>query len=339
MAYKKDRMTEGKYMRILTNVSEPRVSREWRERTHYHSDIIGGKGLLSDFRAALRFYRLSKHYDAVVVNSNRSGNIFVLLSSLLPSKKIPIIMIDCLWYKPDSILKLWIKRFQFMLMNAVVERFVVWASHEVNDYAEVFKIPKHKFLYIPHHHSLEGYEYEVVKGDYIFSGGDGDRDYPTLLTAVKGLGIRVVIATRRNDWHGDLEIPAYVHACPTSAKEFRSLMAGSRIVVVPMQKGLLHSGGQQTYLNAMALGKPVIVADECGASDYIDNMKNGIIVPPGDSIALRKAILSIIIDPDFENELCRNAELAYDKYSTSRCMEEILALVEDTFRATNGRES
>ena len=33
-----------------------------------------------------------------------------------------------------------------------------------------------------------------------------------------------------------------------------ALRYGARLVVVPMQKGLLHSGGQQTCLNAMLLG-------------------------------------------------------------------------------------
>jgi glycosyltransferase involved in cell wall biosynthesis len=62
-------------------------------------------------------------------------------------------------------------------------------------------------------------------------------------------------------------------------------MAGARLVVLPLKGGLLHSGGQQTYLNAMALGKPVIVADDCGADEYIMHNVTGIVLVPGDRAA------------------------------------------------------
>jgi glycosyltransferase involved in cell wall biosynthesis len=71
------------------------------------------------------------------------------------------------------------------------------------------------------------------------------------------------------------------------------LMAQSGINVVGLEEGLLHSGGQQTFLNAMAMGKPVIVTDPEGAEDYICNGIDGLLVPPGDPEKLRSAILKL----------------------------------------------
>ena len=315
-------------MRILTDVREPRVFVEWNRRTDYRPEILGGKGFLSNLIAALRLLRLRKNCDVIVLGGSRKGNLFAILSALWPGKRPPILMIDCLWYKPQNRFQLWLKRLQFHLMARAVNQFVVWASHEVRDYAAAFSLPEEKFLYIPHHHTLEGYEYTVGSGDYIFSGGDGDRDYPTLLEAVKGMNVRVVIATRRKDWNGTVSIPSSVEAFPVNNEDFRKWMAGSRMVVIPMEKGHLHSGGQQTYLNAMAMGKPVVVADDKGAKDYIQNGVDALIVPSGDVEAFRIAIKSVLDDPGFSERLGDNAKKAYDAFSTPKCMERILQTAE-----------
>ena len=315
-------------MRILTDVKEPRISVEWNRRTDFRPEILGGKGFLSNLIAALRLLRLRKNCDVIVLGGSRKGNLFAILSALWPGKRPPILMIDCLWYKPQNWFQLWLKRLQFHLMARAVNQFVVWASHEVRDYAAAFSLPEEKFLYIPHHHTLEGYEYTVGSGDYIFSGGDGDRDYPTLLEAVKGMNVRVVIATRRKDWNGTVSIPSSVEAFPVNNEDFRKWMAGSRMVVIPMEKGHLHSGGQQTYLNAMAMGKPVVVADDKGAKDYIQNGVDALIVPSGDVEAFRIAIKSVLDDPGFSERLGDNAKKAYDAFSTPKCMERILQTAE-----------
>jgi hypothetical protein len=315
-------------LKILTDVEEPRVAVEWREHTDFPPEIVGGKGLLSDIVTATRFFLLCKDYDVIVLSGGRKGSIFSIILGLWPGKKPPVLMTDCLWYKPRNLLVLWLKRIQFWLMARSITKFVVWASHEVLDYATVFRIPEHKFLYIPHHHTLEGYGFEVSNGGYIFSGGDGDRDYSTLLKAVEGLGIKVIIGTRLTNWNDGVAIPQGVEAFPTSQLDFRKWMAGSRLVVIPMKKGLLHSGGQQTYLNAMAMGKPVIVADDCGAKDYIEHGVNGLIVPSGDHKALGKAIGRVLESEEFAEKLSNNAKKTYETFSTPKCMERILQAAE-----------
>jgi glycosyltransferase involved in cell wall biosynthesis len=100
-------------------------------------------------------------------------------------------------------------------------------------------------------------------------------------------------------------------------------MAGSKMVVVPMKKGLLHSGGQQTYLNAMAMGKPVIVADDCGAKDYIQHGVDGLIVPAGNSQGLREAIQSLISDSALSATLSTNGKSAFHNFSTVACYNKL----------------
>jgi glycosyltransferase involved in cell wall biosynthesis len=78
-------------------------------------------------------------------------------------------------------------------------------------------------------------------------------------------------------------------------------MRRARVVVVPLQAGIERSAGQQTYLNAMALGKVVITTDSPGARDYIDDGSTGVIVPPGDERSLAAA-LSRALDPSRRRE-------------------------------------
>ncbi len=318
----------GRKIRILTNI-KARVSTAWKERTDFRPEFQGGKGILSDLIAAVRLLCLSKEYDITIVASSRSGNIFTMLSAIRPGRTPFILMVDCLWYRPANRWLFRIKRFQIRLMARAVAKFIVWASHEVRDYAASFNIPEEMLLYIPFHHTLEGYEFEVSEGDYIFSGGDGDRDYETLLKAVEGLGVKVIIATRLNNWNGDVPVSEQVKAFPTSHEDFRKWMAGAKLVVVPMRRGLLHSGGQQTYLNAMAMGKPVIVADDLGAKDYIQGGINGLIVPAGDVEGLRKTIKSVLENPEFASRLSNKAKNAYASFSTPKCMEQVLQIADE----------
>lgn len=318
-------MSSESRIRILTDVDEPRVAEFWRAQTELWPKTRNDRRVLHNLVQAWRILRRRRRYDVMVFDSEMLGNMVALLSAFLPDRT-PIVMIDCLWYEPRGCFRLWLKRLQFRLQAVAVKKFVVWASHEVRDYARMFRLPEEKFEYIPFHHTLEGFDYEVADGDYIFSGGDGNRDYRCLIEAVRGLNAKVHIATRLENWNEGAEIPAGVVARGATPEEFRKLMAGSKMVVLPMKGGFLHSGGQQTFLNAMALGKVVIVADDKGAKDYIQHGVNGLIVPSGDSEALRRELVNVFSNPGYARKLAQNAAKACEEYSTCRCMQRILDL-------------
>jgi len=309
--------------RILTDVEEPRVAEEWRRSTELWPKKRNERRFLYNLLQAMKILRRRRQYDVMVFDSEMLGNMVALLSAFLPHK-VPILMIDCLWYEPRGRLRLWLKRLQFRLQAKTVREFVVWASHEVKDYARMFRLPEGKFKYIPFHHTLEGFDYKVEDGNYIFSGGDGNRDYRCLLEAVRGLDVKVRIATRVTDWNEGAEIPPGVEAGGTSPEEFRKLMAGAKIVVLPLRGGFLLSGGQQTFLNAMALGKPVVVADDKGAHDYIQSGVNGYVAPSGDAAAMSTVIRELLENPGLAQEIGSHAKEACAKYSTTVCMSRIL---------------
>ncbi len=315
-------------IRILTDVEEPRVAAEWRRRTDLWPKRRRERRFFHCLVQAVKILCRRRQYDVMVFDSEMLGNMVALLSAFVPNKT-PILMLDCLWEHPRGRLHRLLKRTQFRLQARTVRRFIVWAVHEIRDFSETFGLPAEMFQFIPFHHSLEGFQYEVSEGDYIFSGGDTDRDYRCLLEAVRGLNVKLRIATRWTGWNEGADVPAGVEAGGTSPEDFRQLMAGAKMVVLPMRRGKLRSAGQQTFLNAMAMGKPVVVADDKGARDYIDSGNDGIVVPSGDVEAMRSAIKSLLDDPEYAHQMGARARAACEKFSTTVCMQRVLAAAEE----------
>jgi glycosyltransferase involved in cell wall biosynthesis len=104
-------------------------------------------------------------------------------------------------------------------------------------------------------------------------------------------------------------------------------MAGARLVVVPMRKGLLHSGGQQTCLNAMLLGKPTIAVGRKWAVDFITDGCNGLIVDYEDPARLRRAIEWVLANPEAARRMAERGREHAAGFTTPRCMEAVYNLV------------
>lgn len=181
------------------------------------------------------------------------------------------------------------------LIRAVDGPHVTWcvlSTEELSSFPKTWGVPPERVVFTPFSHTLwGGGENEPTStGDYFFSGGNSLRDYGLLEDAVAGLDVRVRIGTR---WSPRLPT-AQLDTSTVTHTEFLALMRASRAVVLPLMRST-RSTGQQTYLNAMALGKPVIVTDAPGVRDYIEAGVTGVVVEPTVS-ALRAAIIDVL-DP------------------------------------------
>jgi glycosyltransferase involved in cell wall biosynthesis len=130
---------------------------------------------------------------------------------------------------------------------------------------------------------------------YVFAGGNAHRDYDLLVEAARHLPeIRFRLATRLLDGRDDL--PPNLAAGRLSQDDYIAAMRGADVIVVPMTRRLRRSAGQQTYLNAMALGKPVVVTRNWGVADHIRHGVDGMIVDHDPQAIVRA--LAWILDPD-----------------------------------------
>ena len=278
---------------------------------------------------AWKLFAASRDFDAVVTGTERMALMFALLQRLTRRQRVPQVLIECLWHLPDTPVRRFLERMKLRLLIGSVSRIVLWHRFQIEAYSQALGVPAERFAWIPFHSTLYGEPHPVSEGDYIFAGGDSSRDYATLVESVRGLPYRVVIAALYRHHFRGLDLPKNVEILTTSREQFFHLMAGAGVVVLTLRGGLLHSGGEQTYLNAMLMGKPVIVADDCGADEHITHGVNGLLLPPGDVAGLRQGLQTLMENRSLARLLGQNAKLVAARYTPERFFESVFALVED----------
>jgi len=197
-------------------------------------------------------------------------------------------------------------------------------------FEQKFGVPSSKFYYIPF--KVNAWELILAAPTrdegYIFSGGRSRRDFAALFEAVKDtayplklvIGRESELAPNGSSLRG-LSVPANVEILrgETSAEEFAGLLAGARLVVIPLLPGIATQAGIGVYLQAMAARKCVIVSSGPGVSDVLDD-RQAIVVPAGDYSALREAIRRAWEDQDLRERYAR----AGAKYALSLGGEDAL---------------
>ncbi len=140
--------------------------------------------------------------------------------------------------------------------------------------------------------------------DYVLSVGIEQRDYAVLLNALNGLPYPLrVIGSGWSPGSGFTEANVQSNQANVtiesniSSEMLKEQYARSRFVVVPL-KATTYAAGVTTLLEAMAMGKAVIVSDSPGIRDYVKHGVSGIVVPVGDKDALRAAIETLWRQPD-----------------------------------------
>lgn len=154
----------------------------------------------------------------------------------------------------------------------------------------------------------------AVERNKICSAGLEWRDYPTLIAAVADLPDLTVKLAAASPWskHTDETasrvLPPNVSARRYEYSALRDLYASSNFVVVPLYENDFQAG-VTTLLEAMAMGKAVIVTRTTGQTDVVAEGENGLTVAPGDVSGLQEAILRLQKDADLRERLGHNAYL------------------------------
>jgi glycosyltransferase involved in cell wall biosynthesis len=168
-------------------------------------------------------------------------------------------------------------------------------------------------------------EIEQLAEPLICSAGLEFRDYPTLLEAVRGLDVRVVLAaaspwSKRPDNSAAWQIPENVLVRRFNQYDLRRVYAASRFMVMPLYQ-VDFQAGVTAILEAMAMGKAVICSQISGQTDVIVHGETGLYVSPGDPLALREAIQFLLDHPQEAERMGKNGrrrvhtEMNLDRYA------------------------
>lgn len=181
---------------------------------------------------------------------------------------------------------------------------VVSSRPEGEYYRQAFGFPAAKVAFVPFHTDPAFVALDhAPEQPLVVAAGRTFRDYPTLLEAARqGLDLPVTIVAGRHSF-GDAAVPPGVTTLfDIPLPELVALMARAAIVVLPLTERQI-STGQSVLLEAMAKGKAVIVTRVNGTVDYLDHLRTGVLVPPGDAAALRDAINQLARDPEQRRRL------------------------------------
>lgn len=207
------------------------------------------------------------------------------------------------------------------------ERIVCFSSDECEEYSQLLRLPRERFTFLPT--PWRGDEEETERDDgFVLALGQSNRDYGTLMRAVRDTNLPVVIvAVNSSALGGEEPSPNVTVLYNTNLVETEDLIAGATMHCIPLHaEGF--SSGQTVLLRAMARGKATIVSDTPGIRDYVQNNETSVLVPPGDVEALRSALLRLWSDPAERQRLGKSAsKRVREDFSFPRFTERLVEMV------------
>lgn len=229
-------------------------------------------------------------WDCIVGWQQFHGLNYALWSSLLHRPKKERLIVMTFIYNPKHGLvgKIYHRYVKFCLSSGYVDRVVCFSSQECRTYAKQFGLPESLFTSLELGiDATEGADIVPHKGTYVFSTGRSNRDYDFLVESLGEAMLRE--------------------------------MADSLCVVIPLRDTAV-SSGQLVVLQAMRMGKPVIVTENDTMPTYIDHGTTGFIVHK-DKRQLLDTIRLLDSDKELYERISRNQRAAF----TARFTEEALA--------------
>lgn len=294
----------------------------------------------ADVLMAWEGFRRRRHYRLVYSDSEAIGIPLAMMLKLARDRQPHITIAHYLTPIKKQVFFRWLKA------HSHINTIIVHASRQRENAVGLLRIPEAQVALLPYQVDERWWSPEAVDGaiepigppaaetgvnpdwPIICSAGLERRDYRTLIEAVEGLPVRVVIAAASfwSKQQSDVQarpLPANVQIVSLDYTSLRELYARSSFVVMPLQD-VDFQAGVTTILEAMAMGKAVIVTHSRGQEDVVIDRRSatrgpqlrflpngfgrttagtsrygptGLYVPPGDAAALRRAIRYLLDNP------------------------------------------
>lgn len=172
----------------------------------------------------------------------------------------------------------------------------------------------------------------------LFAAGREQRDYRTLAEATRDLDIDVRVCAASPNASSKMPVaypdpvPANMTFGPYPWPEFRQAYRDADVVVVPL---LDHdyAAGMTVVMEALACRRPVVATVTEGSMQEMVDGGYVVGVPPGDALAMRKAIVGLLEDPAAAERL---AERGYRKVLADHTSDRAVAGMVASLRALAG---
>ena len=289
-------------------------------------------------REILWHYARSRPGDLFVFNGEANlVSAACLLKLALPTARGRIVAVDMVLRKPERImarLKARVRRSLWRRVDLFLHYF-----RDLEGYQRHYGIGPDRSRYVAFKSNVFSDALQTAEpatgddGAYIFSAGRSLRDYQTLLEAAALTDLPfAILFTSTADWaaHGTFvdtrHLPPNVRLVADDGGKAGWLqgLKGARIVAIPTRPESMCASGIGTYLDAMALGKPVVITRGPGADDVLAEGQ-ACFVPPRDPQALAEILEKLWHDPGRRREIAaRGHHYAMQLGDEEDLMERIL---------------
>jgi len=263
----------------------------------------------------LKLYMKLDNYDAVITQQDGHATfIIAFLNSLLKRKKCRHYVNEFITREKSTGFYSYLKFLFLRFSLSSVYCIMCSSKAEIEYYKSTLRLKNTKFRFVPLATNPKFIEVKSdFVGDHIISAGRTGRDYRILLEAVKDLPLRLILVADYSNLTGiplskNVEVKYNI-----PLNELIGLTASARFAVLPLQD-LSISVGQSVLLEAMALGKAVIVTRNASTIDYITDGETGILVSPDDSEDMKKAIMFLLKNPQKAAQIGARAREVIQKY-------------------------
>jgi len=312
------------YLELQRALAATLLDRSWIARSRVARILAKACG--ASVAQAWLAFRQRRHFRAILTDGEHIGIPLALLLKLARCR-VPLVTIGHRLTPAKKRLF-----FRWLRVHSHIARIALHSRRQYELAVDELGIPAERLAFVPYQVDTAFWRPRVIPEErLICSAGLEFRDYPTLLKAVDGLNVRVVIGaashwSKRHNTASGAALPASVEVASFDYFALRDLYARAAVVVVPLDD-VDFQAGVTTILEAMAMGKPVIVTHTAGQTDVVEDRRvstrgqfalarpasllrefarladvqmdpTGFYVPPGDPMALRRAIAFLLDHPD-----------------------------------------
>ncbi len=246
---------------------------------------------------ALAALRRAARYDVILSDGEHVG-IPLAIGLCGLRKDVPHVVIGHHVSTPSKA-----RYFRVLRAHAGMSRILVHSHRQAEIATADLGIPASRVAEIPYFADSDFWTARRPPGDgVILTVGREHRDFTTLAEACGDLPVTVSVAvgslhSPAATWSAPGRWPANFRVEPALRHELlRERYEAASIVVIPVLETDFQAG-VTSVLEAMSMGRPVITTATAGRAPAVRHGEDGLLVPPGDRAALRRAVGHLLGDP------------------------------------------
>ena len=175
-------------------------------------------------------------------------------------------------------------------------------------YAALFRQKSELFTFFPDAPPSELFDEPALPcAGHVFAYGNSDRDFDALIAAAALLDAPVELLSQTYVPKGPLPANVVLTRDYVPRQELVRRIAAARCCVVPLRDYRV-AAGQNSMFEVMALGRPLVIADNIAIAQYVVPGRNALVYPPGDAVQLASQIRFFLENPNTAEACGREAK-------------------------------